>query len=88
MVSRKLWSRPIVDRMLHNPMYLGNLVQLKTTTVSHKNHKLVKKDEAEWVVVPNTHEAIITQEIWDRCREIDEERAIGRRTKTGDTKPL
>lgn len=86
--SRKLWSRPVVDRILHNPMYLGNLVQLKTTTVSHKNHKLVKKDEAEWVVVPNTHEAIITQEIWDRCREIDEERAIGRRTKTGDTKPL
>ena len=42
-------------------MYLGNLVQLKTTTVSHKNHKLVRKDEAEWVVVPNTHEAIITQ---------------------------
>jgi hypothetical protein len=86
--SRKRWSRSIVDRILHNPMYLGNLVQLKTTTVSHKNHKLVKKDEAEWVVVPNTHEAIITQEIWDRCKEIDEERAIGRRTKTGDTKPL
>ena len=88
MDSRKRWSRSIVDRILHNPMYLGNLVQLKTTTVSHKNHKLVKKDEAEWVVVPNTHEAIITQEIWDRCKEIDEERAIGRRTKTGDTKPL
>ena len=62
--------------------------QLKTTTVSHKNHKLVRKDEAEWVVVPNTHEAIITQEEWDRCREIDEEHSIGRRTKTGDTKSL
>ncbi len=36
--SRKLWSRPVVNEILHNPMYLGNLVQLKTTTVSHKNH--------------------------------------------------
>ena len=69
-------------------MYLGNLVQLKTTTVSHKNHKLIRKDESEWAIVPNTHEAIITQEEWDRCRESDEEHSIGRRTKTGDTKPL
>lgn len=85
---RGLWGRTAVDKILKNPMYLGNLVQLKTTTVSHKNHKIIKKDEADWVVVPNTHEPIITQNMWDRCREIDNERAIGRRTKTGETKPL
>lgn len=26
--------------------------------------------------------------MWDRCREIDQERSVGRRTKDGDTKPL
>lgn len=85
---RKLWGRAAVDKILKNPMYLGNLVQLKTTTVSHKNHKTVRKDESEWVVVPNTHEPLITQDMWDRCREIDQERSVGRRTKDGDTKPL
>lgn len=85
---RKLWGRAAVDKILKNPMYLGNLVQLKTTTVSHKNHKTVRKDESEWVVVPHTHEPLITQDMWDRCREIDQERSVGRRTKDGDTKPL
>ena len=81
---RGLWGRTAVDKILKKPMYLGHLVQLKTTTVSHKNHKTIKKDEIEWVVVPNTHEPIITQDMWDRCRVIDNERAVGRRTKTGE----
>ena len=35
------------------------------------------KDESEWTVVENTHEPIISQEIWDRCREIDAEHTTG-----------
>ena len=85
---RHLWSRSSVDHILKNPMYLGHLVQLKWTTVSHKNHKVVPKDKSEWAVVENTHEALITQEMWDRCRELDEERTTGKVTKQGDVKPL
>lgn len=85
---RHLWSRSSVDHILKNQMYLGHLVQLKWTTISHKNHKVVPKDESEWAVVENTHEALITQEIWDRCRELDEERTTGKVTKQGDVKPL
>ena len=58
-------------------MYLGHLVQLKQTSVSHKNHQKIMKDESEWTVVENTHEPIISQEIWDRCREIDAEHTTG-----------
>lgn len=85
---RHLWSRSSVDHILKNPMYLGHLVQLKWTTVSHENHKVVPKDKSEWAVAPNTHEALITQEMWDRCREFDEERTTGKVTKQGDVKPL
>lgn len=85
---RHLWSRTAIDRILKNPMYLGNLVQLKSTTVSHKNHKIIPKDESDWAVVYNTHEPLITQDMWDRCREIDNERTTGKVTKQGDVKPL
>ena len=81
-----LWGRTTVDHILQNPMYLGHMVQLKQTTVSHKNHQKVMKDESEWAVVENTHEPIITQEIWDRCREIDAEHKTGRVAKKGETK--
>ena len=86
--NRHLWCRTSIEQMLRNPMYLGHMVQLKVTSVSHKNHKQVKKDESEWAVVENTHEPIITQEIWDRCREIDNERSTGRVTKQGIVRPL
>ncbi|MDE6788839.1 MAG: recombinase family protein [Ruminococcus sp.] len=83
-----VWSDSLVKTLLHNPVYLGKLVQLRTTTVSHKNHKVINKDPSEWAVVENTHEPIITQEIWDRIQEIDKSRSRGKRTKSGITYPL
>ncbi|MCM1060172.1 MAG: hypothetical protein NC452_07745 [Eubacterium sp.] len=29
-----------IRRIVNNPTYLGHLVQLRTTTVSYKNHKI------------------------------------------------
>ena len=83
-----VWSDSLVKTLLHNPVYLGKLVQLRTTTVSHKNHKVINKDPSKWAVVENTHEPIITQEIWDRIQEIDNSRSRGKRTKSGITYPL
>lgn len=62
--------------------------QLMSTSVSYKNHKRYKKDQSEWVVVHNTHEPIISQELWDRVREREKSVAQGRKTATGYTHPL
>ena len=83
-----LWSAGTVKRILNNPVYIGKLVQLRTTTVSYKNHKTVFRDESEWAVKENNHEAIISQELWDKAREIEESVSRGERTKEGVTMPL
>lgn len=83
-----LWSAGTVKRILNNPVYIGKLVQLRTTTVSYKNHKTVFRDESEWAVKENNHEAIISQELWDKVREIEESVSRGKRTKEGVTMPL
>ena len=44
--------------------------------------------ESERTVVENTHEPIISQEIWDRCREIDAEHTTGRVSSNKIVKPL
>ena len=46
------------------------------------------KDENEWTVVENKHEPIISQEIWDRCREIDAEHTTGRVSSNKTVKSL
>ena len=83
-----LWSTDTVNQILRNPIYLGKLCLLRTTTVSHKNHKIVFKDEEDWVVIPDTHEPIISQELWDKVRELEKSVSQGKRTKKGETMPL
>lgn len=83
-----LWDGAAVRHMLQNPTYLGDLVQLRTTTVSYKNHKNVKRDKDEWITVPNTHEAIISRELWDKVREVEASVSQGKKTKRGRVDPL
>ena len=40
-----LWGTKTVKQIFNNPIYLGNLYQLRSTTVSYKNHKVVKKGQ-------------------------------------------
>ena len=83
-----LWQADIVKQILRNPIYLGHLVQCRSTTVSYKNKKHVNRDESEQVVIRNTHEAIISQELWDKCREVEASVSQGKRNKSGVTQPL
>ena len=83
-----LWSTKTIKQIVRNPIYLGNLYLLRTTTLSYKNRKVVKKDEDDWIVIENTHEALVSQEIWDKCREIEASVSQGKKTKKGETMPL
>ena len=41
----------------------------RQSTVSFKNKKVVRKPESEWFRVENTHEAIITKEVFLQVQE-------------------
>ena len=86
--SHHLWSPTAVKRILSNQIYLGHLAQLRTTTVSYKNHKTIHKSADEWAVIENNHTPIISQELWDKVREIEESISTGKQTKKGVTMPL
>ena len=83
-----LWSFVAVNSILKNPTYLGHMAQQRCGSISYKNHKRYKKDESEWIVVKNTHEPIVTQELWDKVREVEQSVSQGRKTKRGYTHPL
>lgn len=56
------WSPVTVTRILTNEVYLGVLVQGKQSTPNYKVKKFFTKDEADWIRVENTHEAIVDYE--------------------------
>ena len=75
------WSSNSVDHILENMQYTGCTVNFKSSTVSFKVHKTVYHPEDDWVIIPNTQEAIIDMDIWERVQEIKKHRR--RNTATG-----
>lgn len=86
--TRHLWTQLQIRQILDNPIYLGKLAMMRVTSVSYKNHKKVRKDPSEWVVTEDTHEAIISQELWDKVREAEKAVSHGKRDGKGVTQPL
>ena len=86
--TRHLWTQVQIRQILDNPIYLGKLAMMRVTSVSYKNHKKVRKDPSECVVTEDTHEAIISQELWDKVREAEKAVSHGKRDGKGVTQPL
>lgn len=82
------WEQATIRPILKNIAYLGHLAQQKFTSVSYKNHKIIRKGQNDWVIVYNTHEPIISQELWDKVQERMKSQSRGRKMHTGVTHPL
>ena len=58
------WSATAVNRIIENEVYIGNTLQGKSITLNYKNKKQIEKEKEEWIRVEDTHEAIISKEIF------------------------
>lgn len=77
------WSNSTVTTIIRNEVYIGNMVQGKSGTVSYKNRKLVAKPADEWIRVENTHEPLVSKEMWDIVCDMDKKQVIKRQPKEG-----
>lgn len=78
------WNDVTVKTILRNEVYLGHMVQNKTGTVSYKVHKQISKPKEDWVKVENTHEPLISQEVWDAVQRLDNHPSKGRSGSDGE----
>ena len=65
---RQEWTGAAISKMLQNIVYLGHIAQGKTTKVSFKSRLTVNNPRSEWIVVRNTHEALVDEETFDLVR--------------------
>lgn len=77
------WADTTVKAIIRNEVYIGNMVQGKTGTMSYKSRKLIAKPEDEWIRVEGTHEAIINREMWDTVANIDKNKVRKRDAADG-----
>jgi site-specific recombinase family protein len=58
------WTAKAINRIIENEVYIGNTLQGKSITLSYKNKKQIEKEKEEWIRVEDTHEPIISKEIF------------------------
>ena len=56
------WSAVAVKRILTDEIYIGVLLQGKTTTPNYKIKQKIIKDKSDWERIENSHEAVISHE--------------------------
>lgn len=66
--DRNFWDSTAIYRIVRHPVYIGHLLQGTRQVTSFKNKKRRLVDRENWIMVENTHEPIIDQELWDRCQ--------------------
>ena len=74
--STAYWTYSTVQVILKNEIYTGKMVQHKSNCSRYRAASSIKISEEDWCIVPNTHEAIITEEEWRATQ-----RALQRRTR-------
>lgn len=75
------WRENSVEHILENRQYTGCTVNGKSTTVSYKVHKIIEKSKEDYQIIPNTQEAIISENAWLRVQELRKNKR--RNTATG-----
>ena len=58
------WSASSVRHILTNPVYTGTLIQGTTKKESAKSKKRIKLSNTEWIIYPNAHPALISEDIF------------------------
>ena len=64
------WDSIGIKRILTNQMYVGDMVQKQAEIVSYKVKICRKVDKVKRIIVPNTHEAIISREDFEKVQSL------------------
>lgn len=64
------WNEQHIRRIIMNRVYCGDTVQGVSEKISFKSKRTRRVDREKWIVVPDTHEPIISREIYNLAQNI------------------
>ncbi len=88
LIDRDNWNISTVQKILINRVYTGDLVQHTQTKVNYKSKKKITLDEKLWIVVPNTHEALVEKDIFNYVNNLRKRNTRNYEIKTDREKRL
>ncbi len=64
------WKTQMVWQVLEKEEYIGSTINLKTAKISYKQRKHKLRPRKEWLIFPDSHEAIISKENFEIARKM------------------
>ena len=80
----KKWNAKIINVILQNRVYTGDLIQGKKKVENYRTHKLIKVNKDEWIITENHHKPIISKEQFNKVQEILNKNKCARSNKEKD----
>lgn len=78
-----IWNAESVKRILTNPTYIGHLTQNRSKKISYKINAKKNIPKEDWIIVKNTHEAIISEDDFNSVQGMLKKRSYERKEKPG-----
>lgn len=88
LIDRDNWNISTVKKILCNRIYTGDLVQHTQTKVNYKSKKKITLDEKLWIIVENTHEALVDKETFEYVNNLRKRNTRDYEIKTNREKRL
>ena len=80
------WHTTSIRSILNNPVYLGQTVFGRRKTKGFFDKTIVPVPEEDWIIVKDTHEPLISQELWDTVHQMMQ--AKRRENYSGEIQPF
>lgn len=74
--NKTIWTSNVVYPLLSKKVYLGHMEQGKTKVTSCGSKTFQKVPEEQWVIVENTHESIISEELFYEVQQYNAENKV------------
>lgn len=88
LIDRDNWNISTVKKILCNKIYTGDLVQHTQTKVNYKSKKKITLDEKLWIIVENTHEALVDKDTFNYVNTLRKRNTRNYEVKTNREKRL
>lgn len=88
LIDRDNWNISTVKKILCNRIYTGDLVQHTQTKVNYKSKKKITLDEKLWIIVENTHEALVDKDTFNYVNNLRKRNTRNYEIKTNREKRL
>lgn len=79
--NKNKWQAKMINRIIENRVYIGVLEQGKRTKLNYKSNKEIKVLEEDWIKVEGTHEAIVTETMFNVANKMMGRDILNRKSK-------